>query len=324
MPTAETIRVARRVREAFAPSGLTPLQAKLYSQRIRREMGREGLPTFEAGAVFTYLEDAIFLLDCALIEREGDPGGSWRMGVKRAAEILEWLSQPSLRPERSPLHLLSAAAFQVAAYPAMALGELQRVPNDDSESKILLQFLRADFPATLALIHDFWRLHLTSERTALPASSEFSIEIVRHSVMAIGAVCSYFKTGESQLVHRSLTKITNIAKSLLHSRDPYSYLLARLVGASCERFVETSLWPKLFQLSATSPPGAAKALVQFARSSFANKRALVWPAKLPESTGLRKIRLLSCARLQAPEKPPWRRSELFRAFSVLIPTPLLV
>jgi hypothetical protein len=155
MPTAETIRVARRVREAFAPSGLTPLQAKLYSQRIRREMGREGLPTFEAGAVFTYLEDAIFLLDCALIEREGDPGGSWRMGVKRAAEILEWLSQPSLRPERSPLHLLSAAAFQVAAYPAMALGELQRVPNDDSESKILLQFLRADFPATLALIHDF-------------------------------------------------------------------------------------------------------------------------------------------------------------------------
>jgi hypothetical protein len=98
--------------------------------------------------------------------------------------------------------------------------------------------------------------------------------------MAIGAVCSYFKTGESQLVHRSLTKITNIAKSLLHSRDPYSYLLARLVGASCERFVETSLWPTLFQLSATSPPGAAKALVQFARSSFANKRALVWPAQV--------------------------------------------
>jgi hypothetical protein len=121
-------------------------------------MERDGLRSFAPGDIYTYLEDAAFLLDCALLGKEGDPAGGWRDGVKRAAEILEWLSQPSLRPAGSPIHLLSAAAYQVAGYPATALGELQRVFTDEEESKVLLHFLRADFPSTLEAIRQFWHV----------------------------------------------------------------------------------------------------------------------------------------------------------------------
>lgn len=279
MPTAEALRLAQDVRRRFAPAGLTPFQAKLYSQRIRREMDREGLRSFSAQDVYVYLEEAAFLLDCAFVERTSSPQGPWRDGVKRAAEILEWLAQPSLRPMGAPLHLLSAAAYQVAGYPAMALGELQRVPNDEQASAIIVHFLRADFPKTLEAIHGFWRSELLSERAERTASAEFSAEAVRHSVMAIGTVCSYFRTGQTQLLARSLAKMQNLAKGFLHSRDSYSYLLARLVAEACQRYVDTTIWPKVIRLGEVSSPLASEALVQFARSAFANRRSLVWPAQ---------------------------------------------
>ncbi len=88
MANAATIEIARDVRQALAGSALTERQAKLYSQRLRRDMGREGLPTFAAGDVESYLDEAILLLQCALLERRADPTSAWREGVKRAAEIL--------------------------------------------------------------------------------------------------------------------------------------------------------------------------------------------------------------------------------------------
>lgn len=242
-------------------------------------MERDGLRSFAPGDIYTYLEDAAFLLDCALLEKEGDSAGGWRDGVKRAAEILEWLSQPSLRPAGSPMHLLSAAAYQVAGYPAMALGELQRVPTDEEDSKVLLHFLRADFPSTLEAIRQFWQVNLQSAAPPETAAQEFSRDAARHCIMAIGSVCSYFRTGQNQLVDRALIKMDNLAKGYLHSRDTYSYILARLVAETCKQYVDTTIWPKINLLGRTSSPQAFGALVQFARSAFSNKRALVWPAQ---------------------------------------------
>ena len=86
MPTPETTQIARDVRRRLAGEALTQRQAKLYSQRLRREMGQEGLLTFSSNDVSLNLNDAIWLLECALIEREGDPDGPWRRGIKRAAD----------------------------------------------------------------------------------------------------------------------------------------------------------------------------------------------------------------------------------------------
>src|SRR5690242_14445037 len=114
MPTAEAIRLARQYTAQRAGNALTEPQAKLYSQSIRRQMGRDGLASFGASDVDRGIDEAGSLIQYAFLT-QADAG--WSQGVKRAAEILEWLSQADLRPPGSPLHLLAAAAYQVAGYP---------------------------------------------------------------------------------------------------------------------------------------------------------------------------------------------------------------
>src|SRR6185312_9993873 len=96
--TTDALTIARDVRETLAPIALTPRQAKLYSQRVRREMGQEGLSSFSPGDVTSYLEEAMLILECGWIERNDDINSPWRASVKRASEILEWLSQTHLKP----------------------------------------------------------------------------------------------------------------------------------------------------------------------------------------------------------------------------------
>jgi hypothetical protein len=209
------------------------------------------------------------------------------LGIKRAAEILEWLSQSSLRPPNAPLHLLAAAVYQLADYPAMALGHLRSVPNDQPFSILLREFLRANFPATLEAIREFWENHRTLEIAERIDPSDLTTHTFQHVIMCIGTVCSYLRTGNDVMIDRALTKLENLAASLLHSRDPYSYFLARLTAASGRRFVETCLWPHIEQLRETSGDAGSAALIQFARSAFANRRALVWPA---QAAGIERLR----------------------------------
>jgi hypothetical protein len=123
--------MAAEIRSAFARQALTERQAKLYSQRLRRDMGRDGLVSFSSSDVIGYLDEAMLLLESGWLERIDDIASPWRTSVKRAAEILEWLSQTDLRPKGAPLHLLAAAAYQLADFPAMALGHLRRLPADE-------------------------------------------------------------------------------------------------------------------------------------------------------------------------------------------------
>lgn len=297
MPNEASLALAREIRGSLAGSRLSPPQAKLYSQRIRRDMGRDGLTSFTADEVIARLDEAMLLLESAWIERSAG-GGEWKSAVKRAAEVLEWLSQSSLRPEGVPTHLLSAAAYQLAGYPAMALGHLRHVPSEDSISTLLRAFLRADFSATLSAVQAFWveQGNLGLERTLRPETVEIdgrSVQLVDlemasiwHVVMCIGTICAYIRTGEEALVERALSKLEALAAGFLHSRDPYSYLLARLTAATARVFVETSLWPQIRRLAIDANPRVNAALVQFARAAFANRRALVWPA---QAEGVRRL-----------------------------------
>ena len=297
MANAATIEIAREVRQTLAGSALTERQAKLYSQRLRRDMGREGLASFAPGDVDIYLDEAMLLLQCGLLERGADPTSAWRDGVKRAAEILEWLSQSSLKPPGAPLHLLAAAAYQLADFPAMALGHLRRVPDDQPFSVLLREFLRANFPATLEATRGFWRDHRALEIADRIDPADLTTHTFQHVVMCIGTVCAHLRTGSDGTTERALAKLEKLAASLLHSRDPYSYLLAQLTAASCRRFVETCLWPQIDRLREVSSDAASAALIQFARSAFANRRALVWPA---QAAGIERLRTNSSFVLCTP------------------------
>lgn len=105
--------------------------------------------------------------------------------------------------------------------------------------------------------------------------------------MCIGSICAYLRTGNEDMSERALQKLDNLSETLLYSRDQYSYLLAKLTAAVARRFVQTSYWPQIERLQTGLTEPARAALVQFARSAFINRRALVWPA---QAAGIEQLR----------------------------------
>jgi hypothetical protein len=290
MADEATIELVKEIRDSLASQGLQPAQAKLYSQRVRLDMGREGLPSFSSTELEARLDEAILLLEAAWIERQTSDDGLWQRGVKRAAELLEWISQAALRPKSAPIHFLAAASYQLAGYPAMALGQLLRMPADEPFSRLLRNFLRGDFDSALIEVQSFWaRQHElnveNSDDFGTPGegrgdgAADLELATVRHVVMCLGTICAYLRTGEDALVERALAKLDALALSFLHSRDPYSYLLARLTSGTARGFVDASLWPHVERLSLDAGHRTRGALEQFARAAFVNRRALVWPAQ---------------------------------------------
>ncbi|MFD1509117.1 DEAD/DEAH box helicase [Lacimonas salitolerans] len=274
----------------MAGSALSPLQAKLYSQRVRRDMGAAGLPSFSPAELSARLDEACLLLETGWLERAADDGRAWTTAVKRAAEVLEWISHESLKPAEAPIHLLSAAAYQVAGYPAMALGHLRKMPTDEAFSTILREFLRGDFDAALTAVQAFWKVQhqlgedgvsraVTDDEVDSEPLVDLEVSTVRHVIMCIGTICSYLRTGEATLVDRALAKLDALASSYVHSRDPYSYLLARLCAGAAHCFIAASLWPHIERLADDANLRTRAALTQFARAAFVNRRALVWPAQ---------------------------------------------
>src|SRR3546814_4548864 len=114
----------------------------------------------------------------------------WSTSIKRAAEIIEWLSQSQLKPPGAPLHLLAAAAFQLADYPAMALGHLRRLPEGEPLSEILRQFVRADFPAAFQAAQTFW----SSYRGLRVRSEEHTSELQSLMRISYAVFCLNKKT----------------------------------------------------------------------------------------------------------------------------------
>lgn len=242
MPSKFVLDIAEQIRTDLAGSALLPSQAKLYSQRVRRDMGAEGLSSFSTAELSARLDEACLLLEAGWLERSDDEGHAWVGAVKRSAEILEWISHAALKPSGAPIHLLSAAAYQVAGYPAMALGHLRLMPPGEPFSTILREFLRGNFDTALSEVQKFWKVqHDLEEKRDLAAwlaeeeddGSLVDLETttVRHVIMCVGTICSYLRTGDAGLVERALVKFDALARNYLHSRDPYSYLLARLCAA---------------------------------------------------------------------------------------------
>jgi hypothetical protein len=173
-------------------------------------MGREGLATFSGEDVAAHLDDAMLLLECALIERAADPNSPWREGAKRSAEILEWLSHADLRPSGVPLHLLAAAGYQLAGYPAMALGHLRRMPSEPF-SILLRDFFRGHFPDALEAVQAFWTDQRVLNDSTQISGSNISALAIRHTIMCIGTVCAYFRSGIDTFVDRALEKLDHVA-----------------------------------------------------------------------------------------------------------------
>lgn len=279
MPDQSITDFAIDSREKLARQRLTSPQAKLYSQNILKQLGRDGLATFDGKSIEIYISQGLLLLQTALIEKDNNPDGPWKDGIKRAGEIFEWLSEEGLLPDNAPFHLLSAGAYQVAGYPALAMGHLLRVPDTISESQILHSFFKADFLNCQNEIIKFWQSQIHLLENEVDIKGNVSALILSHTVMCIGIVCNFIRTGDSNRLERAIKKLEKLSRSYLHSSDLYSWILGRLVEEISKKFIENALWPSINYLQEGSSEETIKALDQFARSAYLNRRALIWPSQ---------------------------------------------
>jgi hypothetical protein len=106
--------------------GITRPVARLYSHYAQLRQEQDGLLSWTEDEAKERLSDAVELVEAAFIERElsGDTDEGGASSMRRAGEVLEWLSHPQIGVSHIPTQLLASAAYQLAGYPARAAGLL--------------------------------------------------------------------------------------------------------------------------------------------------------------------------------------------------------
>lgn len=294
MPT-DNLGLAKKLREGMAESGLPRPFAKLYSQHSRLQAGMPGLAGWGQGEAGQRLTDAARLIQAALIEKEHSVP-EWNHSMRRAAEILEWLSHASLNPEDLPVHFLSAAAYQLAGYPARSLGLLNSSGFEAAEhSEVLKDLLIADFPTLFSTLSGVWLEHSSSEsgqNGPLPwGDPQLLSDSLRNWITfdlssALGILCAYMRWGVDTRLTAALQKIDSLAGIYSHAKDPYSWLLASLCSEVSTVFTENSLRHHLGPFSESLSENGKKTIERYLRQSFLSRKTLAWPSQV---RGIRKL-----------------------------------
>ena len=153
--SSTAVSIARDVHLQLSGGALTPAVAKLYSQHTRISAGMPGLNFWRQDEAGERFADVAQLIDAALLKKEaGDD--DWHLGMRRAGEILEWLTHPQFELHGAPTRLLAAAAYQLAGYPAMASSLLDRTPSPEYETRLPPPLLTTNFEELLSVLLNFW------------------------------------------------------------------------------------------------------------------------------------------------------------------------
>lgn len=274
-----------QVRVELAQRGLSHDFAKLYSQHTLLSSGQVGLRGWRTGEAALRQHDAMRLVATALAEREDGVEG-WQDSSRRAAEILEWLSHDELNEDGLPLLLLSSAAYQLAGYPARSLGLLNQERDDNQVSRVLSSFLRADFVNLFNVLADYWEERPSRVlEQPLPWNDEndfstvFRNWVIGEILASLGVLCSHFRWGDETRVDAAINKMTAVADLLLHDRDPYSWLVAKLCAEVADEYQDTSLRHALSQIVQSLPSEGRQAFELYLRLNYTNAKSLAWPSQ---------------------------------------------
>jgi len=285
---SELIALAREVQQDLADSGLPPTFARLYSQYTRLKAGQPGLTSWRDNEFDNLLNETLRLVEAGFIQKEAnDP--NWRSGMRRVGELLEWLSLPDLNRDRLPLQLLSAAAYQLAGYPARASGLLTEVANEETESQILHALLKADFQNLLHLLTNYWgtndSLNISSltERASTEGDS-FKIDlhyiIIREVASALGILCAEFRWGNERRLQRAISKLSSASKALLNNDNSYSWLLSKFCAEVAATYAGSSIRTYLLTITERVSEEGRRVLERYLRQKYIECKSLVWQSQM--------------------------------------------
>jgi hypothetical protein len=244
------------------------------------------LISWHAGEALERLDEAIHLIEAALIERdvtEDDTG--WREAFRRAGELLEWLSHSEIRPSQVPTALLAAAAYQLAGYPACSAGLLSDVENG-SASTALFYLLRSDFPELLQVVSLFWSDADQGQQTEYngedPKQVVASLHnwIVEEIVRALGVLAAEMRWGDEARTDQAVSKLSAASRLLLHGGDPYSWFLARLCAEIGDVYSRSTMRRQTECLEDTLSEAGLEVLDRYLRYRYRASKILAWPSQI--------------------------------------------
>jgi hypothetical protein len=280
---------AAEIRQRLAESGLPPSIAKLYSQHTRLRAQQAGLAAWRSDEASLRLHDAMRLIAGGLLEKELEVE-HWQNGLRRAGELLEWLSHPELNPNGLPLSLIASAVYQLAGYPARAVGLLnQTTPLPNNHSRILRLLLEANFRELLVTIAAYWSEQISLQSTTEVVFSWHNEEqlsreihewVTQETISALGIVCASMRWSDETRLLNAVAKLSAIADVLLHGRDPYSWLLAKLCAEVVSVYAETSMRQHLSKLLSELDQSGQEAFESYCRQAYLSSKALSWPSQI--------------------------------------------
>lgn len=290
--SSTAVALARDVHLQFSGGALTPAVAKLYSQHTRISSGRPGLNFWRQDEAGERFADAAQLIDAALMKKEaGDD--DWHLGMRRAGEILEWLTHPQFAPRGAPTRLLASAAYQLAGYPAMSASLLERTPPAEYETRFLPPLLKADFEELLSVLLTFWEGGDLLARVPGPSRyeeiEELEVEtlLLRQIAGGLGVVCAEARWGDQKRFEVALRQLGDTSNFFLYSGDTYSWLLSKLVAEVAQSLKNRFLRSHLHPIQSRLGPDGERALELYSRYAYRERRSIIWPSQM---LGLARLR----------------------------------
>jgi replicative superfamily II helicase len=286
-PSEKTLNLAKKLKKELASPSLSPSFAKLYSQHTRLREGQLGLSGWQKDEAAHRLNDAMRLIEVAFIEKESNIE-NWQEGMRRAGELLEWLSHPQLNSDKLPLRLLAAAAYQLAGYPARSTGLLNEDKADVVESKILHFLLKADFPHLFRQLTEYWAtLFLSSTQNKELSGDEQEVFsdnlqqlIVKETASSLGILCAVMRWGEESRLEKALNKLTYVSKILIYGKDTYSWLLAKLCAEVAYIYMKSSMRVTLQELYQNFNERGKATFEQYIRLNYQENKSLLWNSQI--------------------------------------------
>ncbi|MCY8134556.1 hypothetical protein MOC76_12300, partial [Bacillus spizizenii] len=277
--------MAKDLTERLAGTKLPPELAKLYSQFTRVRDGQPSLEGWRDSEITNRLYDVIRLIEAGKVTREAGYLDIAQKSLKRAAEILEWISHPELKPNGVPVNLLAAASYQLAGFPARSTGLLNQSNNEQNDSRILKLLLQSNYRQLLFLVADYWKIKYQDERLTERTKKEEYVEhikdwIVKETISSIGLLIAYMRWGMESRLNKALLKLKEVSNLLIYNDKSYSWLLAEIFSEVAKSYINNSLRKNVQTLIDQANEPGQIALERYIRQSYNNGKTLVWPSQI--------------------------------------------
>jgi hypothetical protein len=282
-PSLETTNLASALINDLAGSSLPPSFAKLYSHHTRLRENQPGLSSWSQDEALDRLNDMVRLVEAAFVQPDLETDQAQK-ALRRAGELLEWLSLSNISAEGLAPRLLAAAAYQLAGYPARASGLLNAELEQNTESRILTALLKADFVNLFQQLAAYWAEILSQATISNPQNAESTENlhgiVVSETVSALGILCAEMRWGNEPRMEKALEKLTAVGKVLLHGYNPYSWLLAKLCAAVGRTYWQSSMRRYLQELLPEVNQNGRAILERYFRYRFQSCQALAWTSQI--------------------------------------------